>query len=206
MPHAHGHENLDKFIAGDLGAARLLGQHARLHRQPAEGMVGRGGDRRERLLLRLPAAPDRQPQHLRHGDGADQGHRQGLLPVRREPRRRLGQHAHAAPRHVEARLARRARLLADRVRDVVEGRAGDRVRRDAHRGDRHRGVLLPRRRAHREGRHVHQHPADAAVAPQGAGARRTSSAATCGSSTTSASACASASPARATSATARCSS
>ena len=35
------------------------------------------------------------------------------------------------------------------------------------RGHRHRGVLLPRRRAHREGRHVHQHPAHGAVAPQG---------------------------------------
>ena len=36
----------------------------------------------------------------------------------------------------------------------------------------HRGVLLPRRRAHREGRHVHQHPADGAVAPQGRRAAR----------------------------------
>ena len=31
----------------------------------------------------------------------------------------------------------------------------------------HRGLLLPRRGAHREGRHVHQHAAAAAVAPQG---------------------------------------
>ena len=34
-------------------------------------------------------------------------------------------------------------------------------------GHRHRGVLPARRRAHREGRQLHQHPAAAAVAPQG---------------------------------------
>ena len=64
-------------------------------------------------------------------------------------------------------MAGRPRLLADRIRDLVEGRPGDRVRRDAHRGARDRGVLLPGRRPHREGRHVHQHPADGPVAPQG---------------------------------------
>ncbi len=41
-----------------------------------------------------------------------------------------------------------------------------------HRGDRHRGLLLPGRRAHREGRQLHQHPATAAVAPQGGRAAR----------------------------------
>ena len=71
MPHAHAHDDLDAFIAGDAPRQGLLGQHARLHGQPAEGVVGRRGDRRERLLLRLPAAADRQPQHLRHRDGAD---------------------------------------------------------------------------------------------------------------------------------------
>ena len=39
----------------------LLGEHARLHGQPAQGLVGRRRDRGERLLLRLPAAADRQP-------------------------------------------------------------------------------------------------------------------------------------------------
>ena len=93
MPHAHAHEDLDEFIAGDARRQGLLGQHARLHREPAEGVVGRGGDRRERLLLRLPAAADRKPQHLRHGDGADRRDRQGVLPVRPEPGGGLGQHA-----------------------------------------------------------------------------------------------------------------
>ena len=49
----------------------LLGQHARLHGQPAEGLVGRGRHGGERLLLRLPAQADRQPQHLRDRAGAD---------------------------------------------------------------------------------------------------------------------------------------
>ena len=52
-------------------------------------------------------------------------------------------------------------------RDVLEGRAGDRHRGDAHGRHRHRGVLPARRRAHREERQVHQYPADAAVAPRG---------------------------------------
>ena len=43
---------------------------------------------------------------------------------------------------------------------------GDRERRAAHRGDRHRGVLLPGGRAHREVGQLHQHQADAAVALQ----------------------------------------
>ena len=74
----------------------------------------------------------------------------------------------------EPGLAGRARLVADRERHVVEGRPGDRDRGAAHRGHRHRGLLPARRRAHREGRQLHQHPADAAVAPPGgrAGRRR----------------------------------
>ena len=39
--------------AGRVGAEGVLGEHPRLHGQPAEGVVGRRGDRRERLLLRL---------------------------------------------------------------------------------------------------------------------------------------------------------
>ena len=59
------------------------------------------------------------------------------------------------------------------VRDLVmiesatfwKNGAGDRDRRDAHRGHQDRGVLPAGRGAHREGRQLHQHPADAAVAP-----------------------------------------
>ena len=63
-------------------------------------------------------------------------------------------------------------LHHDRDGHLLEGRPGDRHRRAAHRGHRHRGLLPARGRAHREGRHVHQHPAAAAVAPQGRRAAR----------------------------------
>ena len=82
-----------------------------------------------------------------------EGSRQGLLPVRAEPRRRLGEQPHAAAGDVEARLARRARLLADRVGDLVEGRPRDRERGDAHRGDRRprSSSCRPRRTPRRTG-------------------------------------------------------
>ncbi len=39
MPHAHTNEDLDSFVAAE-GRPRLLGEHARLHGQPAQGLVG----------------------------------------------------------------------------------------------------------------------------------------------------------------------
>ena len=68
-------------------------------------------------------------------------------------------------RRCEARLARRARPGRDRDRRVLAD-PRDRHRRAAHE-DSDRGLLPAGRGAHREGRHVHQHPAAAAVAPQG---------------------------------------
>ena len=53
----------------------LLGEHERLHGQPAEGLVGRRGHGGERLLLRLPAPAHRRPQHLRHRARADRRQR-----------------------------------------------------------------------------------------------------------------------------------
>ena len=78
----------------------------------------------------------------------------------------------AAAGHGEAGLARRPRPRHDRERHVLAGRAGDRDRRAAHRGHRHRGVLPARRGPHGEGRQFHQDPTDAAVAPQGRRAAR----------------------------------
>ena len=72
------------------------------------------------------------------------------------------------------------------------------------RGHRHRGVLPARRRAHREERQLHQHPADAAVASPGGRARRATPAATCGSPTTSAAGSGRSWPARPTRWTGRC--
>ena len=91
----------------------------------------------------------------------------------------------------QPRLARRARPGRDRDGDVLARRPRGRDRRAAHRGHRHRGLLPARRGAHREGRHVHEHPAAAAVAPQGGRAAGRLPLASCGSSTTSAAASAS---------------
>ena len=100
------------------------------------------------------------------------GHLQGLLPVRAEPGGRLGQRPDAAARDGQPGLAGRPGPGHDRERHVLEERPGDRDRRDAHGGHQDRGVLHARRRAHREGRQLHQHPAHAAVAPHRGRARR----------------------------------
>ena len=60
MPHAHEHENLQD-TSRRTRPRRATGEHARLHGQPAEGLVGRGGHGGERILLRLPAAHHRRP-------------------------------------------------------------------------------------------------------------------------------------------------
>ena len=50
-------------------AERVLGEHQRLHGEPAQGLLGRRGHQGQRLLLRVPAPAHRQPQHLRHRAG-----------------------------------------------------------------------------------------------------------------------------------------
>ena len=93
---------------------------------------------------------------------------QGLLRAGREPGRRLG-----ATRRLTALAMASSTGSSCATSQEIESAsllarlARDRDRRAAHRGHRHRGVLAARRRAHREGRHVHEHPAPAAVAPQG---------------------------------------
>ena len=165
----------------------LLGEHARLHGQPAQGVVGRRRDRRTTTSASTtcrgsPASHSTYETVMAQLDGDVQG----LLPARREPGGRLGQRQDAAARHGQPRLAGRPRLLADRERHVVEGRPGDRDRRDAHRGHRHRGVLPARRRAHREGRHASPTPSGCCSGTTRRSSRRATRAATCGSSTTSA--------------------
>jgi anaerobic selenocysteine-containing dehydrogenase len=167
MPHAHANEDLDAFVAAEGTDKGYWAGMRGLHGEPAEGVVGSGRDGGQRLLLRLPAAADRQPQHLRDRDGPARRALPGLLPARGEPRRRLGERQAAAARARPPGLAGGAGLLADRVRDVLEGQPGDRDRRAADRGHRHRGVLHARRRAHREERELHEHTAAAAVAPPG---------------------------------------
>src|SRR5699024_5135172 len=61
----------------------------------------------------------------------------------------------------------RARFQPHRIRHLVEGRAGDRHRRDEDRGHRDRDVLPPGCQPHGEGRHLHPDPAARPVAAQG---------------------------------------
>ena len=68
----HEHEDLDDFVAADAGDDGLLGQHARLHREPAQGVLGRRGDRRTNdfcfdYLPRLTGDHSQLPD----GDGTD---------------------------------------------------------------------------------------------------------------------------------------
>ncbi len=79
MPHAHRDEDLDTFVGADAAQKGYWGEHARLHGEPAEGVLRRGGDGGERLVLRPPAAPHRQPQHLRDRRQPDGRHVHGLL-------------------------------------------------------------------------------------------------------------------------------
>ena len=65
--HAPGPGRLRRRHHHDQG---LLGQLPGLHGQPAQGVLGRGRDGGERVLLRLPAPADRRPQHVRDRDGA----------------------------------------------------------------------------------------------------------------------------------------
>ena len=113
-----------------------------------------------------------RPRHVRDRPGTDRGDKQGLLPVRPEPGRRLGRHGmqRLGLAHLDWLVVRDLELIE--IGHLLEGRPGDRDRRDAHRGHRHRGVLPARRGAHGEGRQLHEDPADAAVAPQGGRTRR----------------------------------
>ena len=65
MPHAQAHAGPRGVPRAEHVAERLLGPHGRLHGEPAEGLVGRRSHRRERVLLRLPAAHHRRPLGLR---------------------------------------------------------------------------------------------------------------------------------------------
>ena len=64
MPHAASELAPAGLHRAQRGQDRLLGPHGRLHRQPAQGVLGRRGHRRQRLLLRLPAPHHRRPLPL----------------------------------------------------------------------------------------------------------------------------------------------
>ncbi len=128
MPHAHGHGGLDDFVEADSPARGYWGNMRDYVVSLLKAYWGEAATADNEYcfnyLPRLTGSHSTYDTTMR--DDRRQG--EGLLPLRPEPGGRLGQRADAAARDVEARLAGGARLLADRVGDLVEGRAGDRVR------------------------------------------------------------------------------
>ena len=107
MPKAGTHDTFGDYLdaVGVEEAERLLGQRRYLHRQPAQGVVGRCGPAGQRLGLRLSAAVERPARDLpdRHGNAGRRGG--GLLLVGPESRGRVGARPAAAARHVAPEVA-----------------------------------------------------------------------------------------------------
>ena len=165
--------SLRRLHRAELAAGRLLGQHGRLHRLAAEGVVGRRGDGRERLLLRPPAAPDRRPLLLL--DAGGHGRRDGQGPVRhgREPDRGRGQRAATtAPRCAASTGSWCATSSRSRRRPSGTTRPRSRAARSRTADIATEVFLLPGATPRREEGHLHQHPAPAAVARAGRRAPR----------------------------------
>ncbi len=151
MPHAHAHAQPAAVSRAEHLSERLLGQHGRLHGQPAEGVVGRRM-RRPRTTSASTTCRASTGDHSTYQTALDMldGKVKGYIVVGENP----------AVGSANSGLHRKA--LAELewlvVRDLVEietaafwydspeiaaGRA-------AHRGHRHRGVLPARRRPHVE--------------------------------------------------------
>ena len=152
--------------------ARLVVELRQVHRLAAEGLLRRRGDRGERLRLRAAAEDHGQPLAL--PDDAARLRRRPRRAARDgpEPGRRLAALRPAAARARAPEVARGARPLRARDRDVLARRARGPLRRDAPGGHPDRGLPDAGRLARREGRALHQHAAAAAVARQGDRAAR----------------------------------
>ena len=160
---------------------------AEVHRQPAQGLVRRRGDAGERLRLRL---------RCRRSPATTRTSRRCCAMMRRRASRACSAWARTRPSAART-PGSCARALAkldwlvvrDLVRDRDRRRSGSdapevQSRRAAPGGHRDRGLPHAGRRARREGRLVHQHPAARAVARQGARPARRRALASSGSCTT----------------------
>ena len=151
------HHDLDDVRRADTAPRRASGATCDAYmRQPAQGVVGRRARPRTTTSASTTCRGSTgDHSHLpRRCCGMLDGEVQGLLRGRREPGGRLGQRASCSGSAWRTWTGSSCATCAMiETRDVLEGRPGDRDRRAAHRGHRHRGVLPARRRAHREGRH-----------------------------------------------------
>ena len=167
MPHTESYGGFDNYMEANTSPTGFWGNFKSYWVSLMKAYFGRERDRRQRLALRVPAACRRR--QLGVLDGAADARRQGegLHHRRREPGRREHELEAAPARPRQARLARRPRRGRDRVRGLLVRQPRDRVRRPAHRGDPDGDLLPAGGDAHGEGRLVHQHAADAAVALEG---------------------------------------
>ena len=131
----------------DEGRKGFWGNSRRLHGQPAQGLVGRRRD-----APRTTSASTTCPRLT--GDHGTYQTVWRMLEGEVEGYFLLGQNPAVGSAHGRMQRLGMANLdwlvvrdlQHDRVRDVLEGRPGDRHRRAEHRGHRHRGVLPARRR------------------------------------------------------------
>ena len=72
MPHVHGNEDLATYVHAESMDKGFWANMGTYMVSLLKAWWGESSDAGERLLLRLPAPADRQPQHLRDGGRADQ--------------------------------------------------------------------------------------------------------------------------------------
>ncbi len=163
-----GTHTLHDYIEQNGDEDRLVAQHRQVHRQPAQGVVRRRGDRGERLRLRLAAADHRRP--LASGLLARHGRRQAW--------KACSSWARTRPSADRTRGSSGARWRSSNwlvVRDLVEIETASfwydspEVERGELRTGGHRDRSLPDAGGgpRREGRLLHEHAAAAAVAREG---------------------------------------
>ena len=156
------------FIELNKSPSRLLGEHGRLHREPAQGLLGYRA-RRPRTTSdsttcrgsAATTAPTRRRSTC--STARSRLHRRG-----REPRRRIGERRRfSAGRWLTAKWLVVRDLVEIETAVVLVRLARGRVGRARHERDRDGGLLPAGGLARREGGVVHEHPAAAPVAPQG---------------------------------------
>ena len=184
MPHPQSHPTLDTFVelnGPDTGAwGNLTPYMVSLLKAWWGDAATEDNDFCFDYLPRINGDHSHYAMMLKMLDGGREGH----VLRRAEPDRRVGQLEADAPGARQARLARGARLPADRVGDVLEGLARARVGRGPRAGHPDRGVLPARRGAHREGRHRSPTPSGCSSGTTRRASRRTTAARSCTGSTT----------------------
>ena len=170
MPHAQAAPDPARATSStNAPPTGFWGHMRRLHGQPAEGVVGRRRHRRRTTSASTtcrasPATTRPTRRALRMRDGEVKGffvHRARTRPSARPTRSSTGSRWRSSTGSSCATSTRSRRAAF--WHDAPEIETGELRTEDIGT----EVFFLPGRGAHREGRHVHQHPAAAAVAPQG---------------------------------------